>query len=137
MGTVMHMIFSQIATLDDIDPVLRRMEFDGTLYDDSITKKKLLDTLSSKFQDTQVREWFSDKWTLYNECTIITPEGEHRPDRVMTNGKETIVVDFKFGKMMPEHHQQVMRYITLLRDMGMPDVKGYLWYVSLNKIEKV
>ena len=137
MGTVMHLLFSQIATIGDIEPALRRMEFDGTLYDDGITKEKLLDTLASKFQNKQVREWFSDRWTLYNECTIITQDSEQRPDRVMTDGKETIVVDFKFGKMMPEHRQQVMRYVTLLRDMRMPDVKGYLWYVSLNKIEKV
>ena len=27
--------------------------------------------------------------------------------------------------------------MDLLREMNMPEVKGYLWYVSLNKIEEV
>jgi hypothetical protein len=31
----------------------------------------------------------------------------------------------------------VERYKKLLEDMGMPGVKGYLWYVTLNKIEEV
>ena len=137
MGTVMHLLFSQIATLDDIEPVLRRMEFDGTLYDDGITKESLIAEIQKRFDNEQVKGWFSDKWTLYNECTIIDKNKEVRPDRVMTDGKETIVVDFKFGKPDGEHKGQVEKYMEALNDMGMPDVKGYLWYVSLNKIEKV
>lgn len=137
MGTVMHQIFSEINTTDDVEPVLKRMEFDGTLYDDGITREKLTSELEKKFQNPQVKEWFSDKWTLYNECTIISKDGEQRPDRVMTDGKETVVVDFKFGKPSKDHHEQVKGYMKLLENMGMPGVKGYLWYVTLNKIEEV
>ena len=137
MGTVMHQVFSEIATEDDIIPVLQRMEFDGTLYDDDMTKDSLIAELNKKFANPTVKEWFSKRWTLYNECAIITKDGEQRPDRVMTDGKETIVVDFKFGKPKAEYHQQVEGYMQLLRQMNMPNVKGYLWYVTLNKIEEV
>ena len=137
MGTVMHQIFSEIKTTDDVEPVLTRMEFDGTLYDDGMTREGLVSELQKKFQNPQVKNWFSGGWTLYNECAIIDREGEQRPDRVMTDGKETIVVDFKFGKPHDDYHAQVERYKKLLEDMGMPGVKGYLWYVTLNKIEEV
>jgi ATP-dependent exoDNAse (exonuclease V) beta subunit len=137
MGTVMHQIFSEIKTTDDVEPVLTRMEFDGTLYDDGMTREGLVSELQKKFQNPQVKNWFSGGWTLYNECAIIDREGEQRPDRVMTDGKETIVVDFKFGKPHYDYHAQVERYKKLLEDMGMPGVKGYLWYVTLNKIEEV
>jgi len=137
MGTVMHQVFSQIATLDDVEPVLQRMEFDGTLYDDDMTHSTLIAELQKRFSNEQVREWFSDRWTLYNECSIITKEKEMRPDRVMTDGKETIVVDFKFGKPDAEHHEQVRAYMNLLKDMGMPDVKGFLWYVTRNEVSEV
>ena len=60
---------------------------------------------------------------------------EYRPDRVMQNSKkETIVVDFKFGRQKIEHHDQVRKYISLLRSMGNHKVTGYLWYVYPNKI---
>ena len=137
MGTVMHQIFSEIRTLDDVQSVLQRMEFDGTLYDEGVTRESLIAELKKRFQNQQIRDWFSERWTLYNECAILTIDGEQRPDRVMTNGTETIVIDFKFGKPLAEHREQVSRYMCLLKDMGMPNIKGYLWYVTLNKVEEL
>ncbi len=137
MGTVMHQIFSEIRTLDDVQSVLQRMEFDGTLYDEDVTRESLIAELKERFQNQQIRDWFSERWTLYNECAILTIDGEQRPDRVMTNGTETIVIDFKFGKPLAEHREQVSRYMCLLKDMGMPNIKGYLWYVTLNKVEEL
>ena len=79
---------------------------------------------------------------ILDECSILTVENgkvaEYRPDRVMQNSKnETIVVDFKFGKQKVEHHEQVRKYIGLLRSMGHHRVKGYLWYVYPNRIVEV
>jgi len=90
-----------------------------------------------------VSDWFSGRWQLYNECTILTTDPEthtvleRRPDRVMTDGNEMIVVDFKFGKAHPEYKQQVEEYKQLLSNMGYQNVSGYLWYVYSNKIEMV
>ena len=94
-------------------------------------------------QKAQVRDWFSDRWTLFNECTILqydpaTDETlEHRPDRVMTDGNEMIVVDFKFGKEREEYKRQVKRYMQLLADMGHANIKGFLWYVMNGNITEV
>jgi CRISPR/Cas system-associated exonuclease Cas4 (RecB family) len=55
----------------------------------------------------------------------------------MTDGKEMIVVDFKFGRPKEEYSQQVREYMNLLSDMGHRNIKGYLWYVYSNKIESV
>ena len=114
------------------------MEFDGTLYDETLTKDDLLNTLRQKFADPQVKDWFSNRWRVYNERSIILPqEGEQRPDRVITDGKETIVIDFKFGSPHPGYHEQVDTYVKLLTRMGLPSVHGYLWYISRNEIVSV
>lgn len=134
LGTIMHQVFSSIRTLDDVEPVLQHMEFEGALYDTELTREEVIDTLKDKFKDKQVMSWFSGGWTIYNECDIISPTEEKRPDRVITNGKETIVIDFKFGKENAAYRKQVRDYMELLSDMNMPDVKGFIWYVSLNKI---
>ena len=55
----------------------------------------------------------------------------------MSDGKRTIVVDYKFGKIWSENDQQVKRYMKQLQKMGHDNVEGYLWYVSLNKIVPV
>ena len=56
---------------------------------------------------------------------------------MITDGNETIVVDFKFGKPHDEHQKQVRQYMELLGNMGYKSVKGYLWYVFPNKIVEV
>ena len=60
-----------------------------------------------------------------------------RPDRVMRDENETIVVDFKFGKPKEEHQEQVRGYMNLLREMGYQNITGYLWYVYPNKVVEV
>jgi predicted RecB family nuclease len=89
-----------------------------------------------------VQEWFSPRWTLYNECAILMVDGEghvqeRRPDRVMSDGRQWVVVDFKFGSPKPEYHDQVRQYMQLLRQMGHEPVSGYLWYVYSNHIDEV
>ena len=99
--------------------------------------------LHKRLSSRRVSHWFSGQWQLYNECTLLRYDHnsgtlqEKRPDRVMTNGEETVVVDFKFGTPHDEHRDQVAEYISLLREMGMANVKGYLWYVYKNIIEEV
>ena len=118
------------------------MELDGILYDDDVTREKLTNMLHKRLEGEMAKNWFSERWKLFNECSILqlNSQGEmqeRRPDRVMTDGKETHVVDFKFGSPKPAYKEQVREYMELLRQMGMPQVKGWLWYVYSNKIEEV
>ena len=97
--------------------------------------------IRKRLESPKVSDWFSDRWKVFNECSILKIEDgvatEHRPDRVMQDDKETVVVDFKFGKPKPEYHDQVKEYMELLGSMGHQNVKGYLWYVYPNKIVEV
>ena len=141
IGSVLHNIFSTIRTTADIDQALSQLQQDGVLYDNDITREKVINMLHKRLERNRVKDWFSDRWQLYNECSIVFLEDgklvERRPDRVMTNGEETHVVDFKFGRPHEEYHEQVQEYMQLLRSMGLPNVKGWLWYVYSNKIEEV
>lgn len=142
MGNILHHLFSQIRTTQDIPGVLRQLEYDGVLYDEEISAEKIKVMLEKRLTHPKVSDWFSDKWNLFNECSIIRTDDqgelvERRPDRVMTDGTRTIVVDFKFGSQREEYHQQVREYMQLLQQMGHPQVEGYLWYVYSNQIKEV
>ena len=141
-GSILHYVFSTIRTTEDVPEALRQLEQEGVLYDEEITVAKLSSLLTKRFADPRVKEWFSGKWTLYNECSIIYTDEhgevcERRPDRVMSDGNRMIVVDFKFGHPRPEYQEQVREYMTLLKKMGHQQVEGYLWYVYSNQIEPV
>ena len=141
-GSILHEIFSTIRTVDDIPDALQRLQFEGVLYDEQISAERITSMLRKRLEHPRVRDWFSKRWTLFNECTILSVEDgqvkERRPDRVMTDGQEWIVVDFKFGAPKPEYHDQVREYMQLLASMNPENaVKGYLWFVYSNHIEEV
>ena len=141
-GSLLHTIFSRLRHIDDIEHVLQQLTHEGVLYDE-IPEAELRSMLQRVLSNPKVRDWFSPRWQLHNECTILYKDPatgivkECRPDRVMTNGTKTVVVDYKFGSQHPEHHKQVRTYMHHLTAMGHPQVEGYLWYVSRNKVVRV
>ena len=144
-GKILHYLFSTINTTDDIDTSLAQLEMDGLIEESDTNIKRLRDMLHKRFSNRQVADWFSSRWTLFNECTILDYDAatdtvrEHRPDRVMKDEKtgEVVIVDFKFGSPRPEYVEQVNRYKALTQNMGYTNVKGYLWFVYSNRIEEV
>ena len=144
-GKILHYLFSTINTTDDIDMSLAQLEMDGLIEESGTNIKRLRDMLHKRFANRQVADWFSSRWTLFNECTILDYDAatdtvrEYRPDRVMKDEKtgEVVIVDFKFGSPRPEYVEQVNRYKALTQNMGYTNVKGYLWFVYSNRIEEV
>lgn len=139
-GELMHEIFSRLTTGKELKRELKKMLLEGKIATqkecDSIEKH-----ITKALEHPQVADWFNGRYKLYNECTILCHEdGEqisNRPDRVMIDGENAIVIDFKFGNPKPEHNEQVKRYISLLRRMDYANVTGYLWYVYNQKIVEV
>lgn len=143
IGSIMHNVFSRISTTDDVDGVLRRLEFEGVLDGTSMSADKVRNMLAKRFADKRVADWFSPRWQLFNECEILSLDHNtgdvirRRPDRVMTDGERMVVVDFKFGRPKDEYHVQVREYMHLLSSMGYTNISGYLWFVYTNKIVEV
>lgn len=142
LGLVLHRVFSTIETDRDIERALLQLQTEGVLPCNEVDSKKIIKILRDRLSDPIVQEWFSGKWKVFNECSIIYTDSQNkivkrRPDRVMTDGKRMIVVDFKFGTPKKEYHEQVKQYIELLHTMGYKKVEGYLWYVYNNIIERI
>lgn len=142
-GNILHALFAAIRTTADIDRAIDQMEFDGVLYDKPMTRKELKQLISSRMQHSDVARWFAPGWQVMSECSILVghnPDGtlrELRPDRVITNGQETLVIDFKTGRQREEHQAQVRGYMQQLEAMGYTGVRGYLWYIRTNTVVPV
>lgn len=141
-GALLHATLARIATTDDIDAAIAQMDSEG-LFGAPHDKQRIADFLRDRLTTGTPREWFDNRWTLFNECAILTVDPDtgdvvtKRPDRVMSDGTQTIVVDYKFGKPRPEYVEQVRNYMRLIRDMGKENVSGYLWFVYSNDIVEV
>ena len=144
LGSILHEVFSSIRTVEDITPALRQLQLEGVLYDEHNTSEKVITMLNKRLNHPKVAEWFSGRYNLYNECTILKLEDgqvkERRPDRVMNQGNNWIIVDFKFGTPKPEYESQVREYMSLISEMHPSEninIQGFLWFVYSNKIIEV
>ena len=142
-GNVIHALFASIHNYDEIDKAVDQLEFDGVLYERPMTREQLNDYIKKKLSNKQIKDWFSSKWKVFTECSILDYDEdagiikESRPDRVIYDGREMIVIDFKTGREKNEHRDQVRRYVRLLQDMGYNNVSGYLWYIHHDNVVKV
>ena len=139
-GQLLHNLFSVIRTTDDVPPAIERLRFEGII--ESVQQEEQIRKLTEwALRHPLVKEWYSGRWELYNECAIIYREKgvlqTRRPDRVMMKDGEVIVVDFKFGKKRKAYNKQVKEYMDLLSDMGYEHIRGYLWYVFNNELEEI
>lgn len=140
-GNLIHALMEEISYPDDLERAIRKLDSNGYFHS-SEHRENIRRLMSEWLSDEHVAEWFSPRWQIMNECSILFTDDkgkvqEKRPDRVITDGKETIVIDYKTGKQSTEHEKQVKRYMKLLQDMGLPHIRGYLWYVRRKDIIEV
>jgi ATP-dependent exoDNAse (exonuclease V) beta subunit len=136
-GNIMHRLFQNIITVDDIEKAVNEMILNGFIK--QIEKDNLIAEIKSILSEMPFSEWFSGKWKVMNEAGIVVP-GQHiyRPDRVLIHENEAVVVDYKFGKRQnASYNAQVKQYSGYLGEMGFKIVEGFVWYVNLNLVEKV
>lgn len=139
-GKLLHRIFAEIKTQNDINAAIDKFQFDGIIQQN--TKQDLKDFVVEAITKSQVERWYSGTYKLFTECAIITKneKGEiitKRPDRVMLDDENTIVVDFKFGKQNIIYNTQIAEYMRLMKEMNYKNVSGFLWYVDNNVVEEV
>ncbi len=140
-GKLRHKAFSLLNKKADIENAVNTLYNQGLIATEE-EKDNFTAGLRKALDNPAVQEWFGGSYTLYNECSILykTKDGlvTKRPDRVMKNDNEVIVVDYKFGKPNDKYHKQVKEYMAQIKKlMPQKTVRGYLWYVAQNTVEQV
>lgn len=126
-GKIYHKIMQSTKTEKDLPNAISHLIKIGVIAE---TEKE---TLLKRFREyiSTCPKWFDSSWNVYTETTLLkSGHKEHRADRIMTRGDETIVIDFKFAqKEESAHIRQVQEYMCLLKEVR-SQVKGFLWYVD-------
>lgn len=136
-GVLMHEILSQIRDAKDIPESIQRMYIAGEINAEE--SKELTEQLKNMISKPMVQEWFSADVEIINEATLLTPSGKtYRPDRLIIKDRTATIIDYKFGEVQDKrYNSQIKRYMRLVKEMGYEEVRGYLWYASLDHIEEV
>lgn len=132
-GKIMHEIFSEIITSDDVQAAVRKKVIEGkiTATDEVLIFNKIQNLISQPV----VKDWFEKGNEVLNEASVLMPDSvTKRPDRIIIKEGKATIVDFKFGEENPGYLGQVRQYRKILERMGYSITDAYLWYVDDNKI---
>jgi ATP-dependent helicase/nuclease subunit A len=135
-GIMMHELLSRVITDEDVDAAVSHVCEAGLL---PVTSRDMIaERVRSIISSETVREWFDGSCDVRTEATVILPGGAaRRPDRVMICDDTVTVVDYKFGEPSDRYRKQAASYRDMMRQMGYPMVKSWLWYVEKDVIEEV
>lgn len=136
-GNLMHYLFQNIRSANDLENALERLVFEGKINQNE--KEILKNSVGEILQKEPFKTWFNESWKVLNERTILLKDGNtRRPDRVILNENETICIDYKFGKIERESYkQQLNDYASFLKKMDYKNIKSYIWYFNLEKVVEI
>ncbi len=136
-GRLLHELMELATAAEELDLHLDRLQAQGLLKTDE--RDAILALARRTWNHPQLGVLLNGPYRHLNERSMILPDGTTlRPDKVLAGANETIVLDFKFTHHQDESHvRQVKAYQAMLLEMGMPGVKGFIYYGALEKLVEV
>ncbi|RZL44203.1 MAG: DNA helicase UvrD, partial [Pedobacter sp.] len=136
-GSLLHDILANASTEKEVDDYLTNLILEGIVPEDEkdTLKLKALEVL----ENSDLKAVLSKATGSITEKNIIDAKGKlHRPDRLLINAKEVIILDYKFTLEESEKHiDQVLRYKDLLSQMGYKNIHAYLFYAVNKELKAV
>jgi ATP-dependent exoDNAse (exonuclease V) beta subunit len=128
-GSLVHTLMSQVICANDMESVIGEALSSGMI---SGSQKETLDQKLQKILgDPQINRFFQPGLRVKTEAEIMLPDGSfYRPDRIIIDGTNAVVIDYKTGKQDPVHARQVDRYAELLAEMKYTNIRKYLLYLE-------
>jgi ATP-dependent helicase/nuclease subunit A len=133
-GQLMHRILEHITCKEDVASILLALRMEGKINEQETNE--IQQQLALFFLLPEAQEWFSGNYQSYNERSILTANAKkYRPDKILTSGKQAIVIDYKFGEeKTTSHEKQLKTYMQLLKEMNFTEIDGFIYYGKTNTI---
>ena len=135
VGKRMHEVLSRINDVNGLDEALLQARQEGIALEGE-EWDIIIGHIKEGLASPLIASWFKPENIVYNECAIASIDKETRlplvlrPDRVVMNGSDITVIDYKFGHPSRHYYDQVKEYMNLMKQMyPKHNVQGYIWYV--------
>jgi ATP-dependent exoDNAse (exonuclease V) beta subunit len=100
--------------------------------------KDTVNLLDTVLLNENIKCYFQSHELLFSERDILCPDGSIvRPDRVIKQGDDVIIIDFKTGNAKDDHRVQLTKYKNHLVELGYSSVKSVLIYIENQVVESV
>tara|TARA_R110002050_G_scaffold16719_1_gene50531 strand:- start:188720 stop:191836 length:3117 start_codon:yes stop_codon:yes gene_type:complete len=128
-GNTIHHILSLIGTTDDINSCFEKLVQIGSLQKNEVPslKSKVLAII----QHPKLKEFYAKDKDIKNEVDIITKNGIIlRPDRIVFDGKQATIIDYKTGKRNIAYKDQIESYAAALKEMNYQIKNKIIVYIA-------
>ena len=135
-GNQFHLLISSVTSKDEVESKLDELIKVGQI--ELEFRNNLLQEVNQLFENELYTKLFDGVKTILSEQSIVISKTEQiRPDKIIVKENQTIIIDYKTGKPLKRHHQQLKQYCSVLSEMNYPNVEAYLLYVRPLEIVKV
>ncbi|RZJ79881.1 MAG: hypothetical protein EOO47_09400 [Flavobacterium sp.] len=136
-GSNLHAILAEVNKVDEVENAVDRLILDGLVLEDE--REDYLQQVADVLSHPELSALLSQNANQINEKSIIGIDGKtYRPDKLVLNGKQVSIIDYKFTAEESQNHvAQILNYKNLIEAMGYEDVKPYLFYATLKKLKAV
>ncbi len=136
-GNFMHDVLSRVNYIEDLPEVLESYISGGLISKESANE--LRENIEKTIIGSEVEEYFQkDSFAVFNEREIMTSEGGIlRPDRMMVNDEEVVIIDYKTGIPDEKHEDQLRTYSRVLGELEDKRISSFLIYFGMGEIRRV
>lgn len=129
-GNKIHQLLSQINTEDDVDSVLKYARNRGFISAQEVAI--FFDLLKNIVNHSSLNTYYQHNLSIFNEREILTDAGEIIiPDRIVVNAQnQAIIIDYKTGKELETHLDQINKYAYYVQQMGFSVTSKLLVYIN-------
>ena len=116
-GDLVHGLMKFVLTEKDIEPTLKSALISGEITQEELPelKNKILEIV----QHPELKTYYSDDKKVLNERDFVNDLGEvFRPDRIVLDGNNCTIIDYKTGEEKPKDIFQVELYAENLKKLG-------------------
>jgi ATP-dependent exoDNAse (exonuclease V) beta subunit len=126
IGKQFHFIMEKSHSKETALSALKTGLLKGEIEQDFEDKLKKI--LEEAFDNKLLVGLFESGKHLNERTLIFDSKTRLRPDKLIVSDQQTVVIDFKTGEKSDKHEKQVQGYMHVLGQIGMTNIKGYLYY---------
>ncbi len=128
-GNLIHLILSKINIKHDAEMVISHFLESGIIRKDD--ENEVSAVIHKLLNHEVAGSFFKEGIKAKNEAEILLPDGHlFRPDRIIFEENDLIIIDYKTGKLENKHKHQISGYAKSLADMGYENIRKVLIYIN-------
>ena len=116
-GRKVHEVLSYIKERKDLGGAIKRAIREGLIS--NLEKEEIEVLVKRLIEHPKMERYFYPGLTVKNEEDILLRNAKVlRPDRLVFDGEGVTVIDYKTGRVLDQHTEQVLSYKSTLEEMG-------------------